>query len=349
MLLVAANLRAAITSVGPVVNRIGDSTGLSSTALGLLGAMPLLTFAVVSPTVHRLSRRFGSDRTVFGALVVLVAGTVIRSLPGPLVSLWLGTVLLGGAIAVANVLLPAVVKRVTPDVALLTALYTSVMGGVAAFASGFSVALAGIGGWRLALGVWAVLGVPALALWLPRVRNAPEPPAGPVVAGGGVPVWRSGVAWSVALYMAAQSTSFYLMITWLPSIEAGSGVSAATAGWHLFLFQVIGIVAGLIAGPVIRARADQRAIAAATGAFMLVAVAGLWLAPGVMLLWVTLVGISCGMSIVVALSLFGLRTRTAAGTARLSGMAQGIGYLIAALGPFGAGALHRPPAAGPPR
>jgi CP family cyanate transporter-like MFS transporter len=141
--------------------------------------------------------------------------------------------------------------------------------------------------------------------------------------------------------MAAQSTSFYLMITWLPSIEADSGVSAATAGWHLFIFQVIGIVAGLIAGPVIRARADQRAIGAATGVFMLAAVAGLWLAPGVMLLWVTLVGISCGMSIVVALSLFGLRTRTAAGTARLSGMAQGVGYLIAAGGPFGAGALHQ--------
>jgi MFS transporter, CP family, cyanate transporter len=342
VLLVAANLRAAITSVGPVVDRIGAGTGLSSTALGLLGAVPLLTFAAVSPLVHRVSGRFGPERTVFGALLVLVAGTVIRSLPGPGVSLWLGTVLLGAAIAVGNVLLPAIVKRVTSNVALLTSLYTSVMGGVAALASGVSVTLAGAGTWRLSLGLWAVLGVPAMALLLPRIRTAPEPPppeqAEPT---GGVSVWRSGVAWSVALYMALQSTAFYLLITWLPSIEADAGVSPSAAGWHLFIFQIIGLLAGLAAGPVIRARADQRAIAAATGGFMLVAVAGLWLAPAVMLLWVTLAGVSSGMAIVVALSFFGLRTRTAAGTAHLSGMAQGVGYLIAAGGPFGAGALHQ--------
>lgn len=337
MLLVAANLRAAITSVGPVVDDIRAGTGLSRTALGLLGAVPLLTFAAVSPLVHRLSHRFGPDRTIFAALIVLVAGTLIRSQPGPGVSLWLGTALLGGAIAVANVLLPAIVKRVTTNVALLTSLYTSVMGGVAAVASGVSVALAGAGGWRLALGLWAVLGVPALALWLPRIR----PPAVPEPVGaGGTSMWRSPVAWTVALYMAVQSTAFYLLITWLPSIEADAGVSAPVAGWHLFVFQIIGLAAGLLAGPVIRARADQRAIGAATGVFVLAALAALWLAPGVPLLWVTLAGISCGMSIVVALSFFGLRTRTAAETARLSGMAQGVGYLIAAGGPFGAGALH---------
>jgi CP family cyanate transporter-like MFS transporter len=201
------------------------------------------------------------------------------------------------------------------------------------------VALAGVGGWRLSLGLWAVLGVPALALWLPRVRRPADPEPTPAAAAG-TSVWRSSVAWWVALFMAAQSTSFYLMITWLPSIEADAGVSASAAGWHLFLFQVIGLVAGLIAGPILRAGRDQRAIGVATGAFMLAAVAGLWLAPGLVLLWVVLAGISCGMAIVVALSLFGLRTRTAAGTARLSGMAQGVGYLIAAGGPFGAGALH---------
>jgi CP family cyanate transporter-like MFS transporter len=339
VLLVAANLRAAITSVGPVVDIIRADTGLSSTALGLLGAVPLLTFAVVSPSVHLLSRRIGAERAVFAALIVLVAGTVIRSLPGHQVSLWLGTVLLGAAIAVGNVLLPAIVKSRFPhNVAVLTSLYTSVMSGVAALASGVSVALAGLGGWPLALGLWALLGVPALILWIPRLRERETVMTDPAAAAASM--WTAPVAWYVALFMALQSTSFYLLITWLPSIEADQGVSPSAAGWHLFLFQVVGIVSGLVAGPVIRARADQRAIGAAVSAIMVVAAGGLLFAPGAVLLWAMLAGVSTGGAIVLALSLFGLRTRTAAETSRLSGMAQGVGYLIAAAGPIGVGILH---------
>jgi CP family cyanate transporter-like MFS transporter len=338
VLLVAANLRAAITSVGPVLDRIGADTGLSSTALGVLGAVPLLTFAVVSPSVHLLSRRIGVRRSVLAALIVLVAGTVIRSLPGPQFSLWAGTVLLGAAIAVGNVLLPVIVKTAFPGrVAVLTGVYTSVMSGVAALASGVSVSLAGLGGWRLSLGVWAVLGVLAALSWLPRLRE-PEVPDAP--AAPGTSMWTSPVAWSVALFMALQSTSFYLLITWLPSIEAGHGVGAAAAGWHLFLFQLVGIVAGLAAGPVIRSRTDQRAIGATLSALMVVAMTGLLLAPGAVLLWVPVAGISAGGAIVLALTLIGLRTRTTGDTARLSGMAQGVGYLIAAAGPVGVGVLH---------
>jgi MFS transporter, CP family, cyanate transporter len=339
VLLVAANLRAAITSVGPVVDIIRADTGLSSTALGLLGAVPLLTFAVVSPSVHLLSRRIGAERAVFAALIVLVVGTVIRSLPGHQVSLWLGTVLLGAAIAVGNVLLPAIVKSRFPhNVAVLTSLYTSVMSGVAALASGVSVALAGLGGWPLALGLWALLGVPALILWIPRLRERETVTTDPAAAAASM--WTAPMAWYVALFMALQSTSFYLLITWLPSIEADQGVSPSAAGWHLFLFQVVGIVSGLVAGPVIRARADQRAIGAAVSAIMVVAAGGLLFAPGAVLLWAMLAGVSTGGAIVLALSLFGLRTRTAAETSRLSGMAQGVGYLIAAAGPIGVGILH---------
>jgi CP family cyanate transporter-like MFS transporter len=200
-----------------------------------------------------------------------------------------------------------------------------------------SVALAGLGGWRLALGVWALLGVPALLLWAPRLRAATgaAAPTGP-----GASMWTAPVAWYVALFMALQSTSFYLLITWLPSIEAGQGVSASAAGWHLFLFQLAGIAAGLVAGPVIRSRADQRAIGAVLSGLMVIAMTGLLLAPAAVLLWVTLAGLSAGGAIVLALTLIGLRTRTAGDTGRLSGMAQGVGYLIAAAGPVGVGALH---------
>ena len=342
VLLVAANLRAALTSVGPVVDLIGSDTGLSSTALGLLGAVPLLTFAVVSPSVHLLSRRIGVDRAVGLALAVLVTGTVVRSLPGHRMTLWLGTVLVGAAIAVGNVLLPVIVKRAFPaGVAMLTSLYTSVMSGVAALASGVAVALAGVGGWPLALGIWAAPALLATLLWLPRLRT-PDGDGRDVVTAPrpGASMWKAPVAWYVALFMALQSTSFYLLITWLPSIEVSHGVSPAAAGWHLFLFQIVSIGAGLAAGPVIRGSRDQRGIGATVGALMATAMLGQLLAPAAVLLWVVLAGSSAGGAIVLALSLMGLRTRTAEDTGRLSGMAQGVGYLIAAAGPIGAGLLH---------
>ncbi|MBH0121238.1 MFS transporter, partial [Rhodococcus sp. CX] len=151
--------------------------------------------------------------------------------------------------------------------------------------------------------------------------------------------WRSGVAWQVTAFMGLQSTTFYLLVTWLPSVEASLGVDAATAGWHSFAYQVVGIVAGLGATVLMGRRADQRMLAIVGGAILVVAVAGLLLVPDLVLLWAIVAGISSGTTFVLAMALFGLRTRTVAQTAQLSGMAQCVGYLLAMCGPIAAGVL----------
>lgn len=362
VLVVAANLRGAITSVGPVIDRIGDDTGLSSGALGLLGAVPLLTFAVVSPLVHALARRLGTEPAIGAALAVLAVGTALRSasvVPG---ALWVGTVLLAAAIAVGNVLVPALVKRDFPDhVPLVTGVYSAVMSGVAALASGIAVPLAAAGGWQLAVGGWAVLAAVGVAVWAPRTRSHTPPPADDGAGASGTTssvatgasrvldlspltaraVWGSALAWQVAAFMGLQSTVFYLLVTWLPQIEADlAGVSAETAGWLLFVMQIVGIVAGLAVGPVLHRHADQRPSAVAVSALMALAMAGFLVAPGWHVLWVVLAGASAGASLVVALTLFAARTRTAHDAGRLSGMAQGVGYLLSAAGPVGAGLLR---------
>ena len=154
ILVAAANLRTPLTAVGPVLDRLGEDLDLSPAALGALGAVPMLTFAVVSPLVHRLSRRLGMDRAVLVAMIALALGTALRSIPSIPVSLWTGTVLLAAAIAVANVLVPAILKRDAPgNVPTLTGLYTSVMTAFAALASGVAVPLAIVGGWQLSLGI----------------------------------------------------------------------------------------------------------------------------------------------------------------------------------------------------
>ncbi|WP_235884273.1 MFS transporter [Saccharopolyspora elongata] len=143
ILLVAANLRATLTGVGTLLSAIERDTGLSAAAGGVLSTLPLLMFAVTSPFVGRVSHRFGTTRLLVVALAVLAAGTVIRSVPS-IVSLFAGTVILSAAIAVGNVLLPTVIRIHVPgpQVHMISALYVTAMGLVAALSSGISVPLA---------------------------------------------------------------------------------------------------------------------------------------------------------------------------------------------------------------
>lgn len=350
ILLVAANLRPVLTSVGPLLDEIGTETGLGAPALGLLAAVPLLAFALISPLAQSLSERFGVERTVFASLLVLICGTLVRPLPGSIAYLWVGTFIIGSAIAVCNVLLPALIKRDFPDkVAKLTGAYSAVIGGVASLGAGLSVPLSMVrlpdgstAGWRLALGAYVLLAVPAVLLWLPQLRRrssdsdaarrlaaVPAPPRGAV--------WKSAVAWQVTLYMGLQSLTFFSLVTWLPTLERSYGRSDIASGWDLMLFQLIGVVASLLT-PVMLRGEEQRYGAAFPAALLVIAVLGIMFVPSLMLLWVLLAGLSSGSSLVVALALFGLRTSNHRQAGALSGMAQSIGYLLAAAGPplFGA-------------
>lgn len=340
VLVVASALRAPITSVGSVLGSISVDTGLDEAQLGLLGAIPLAAFAVVSPLVHMLARRIGSERAVLLALIVLAIATALRSLPGWNGWLWVGTAILGSAIAVGNVLVPALVKKDFPHrIAISTGAYSAVLSGFAALASGFASPIAARFGWRIAIGVWSVLAVVAALVWLPRVVGATrlaQPASSPAASRT---MWSSWTAWQVALFMAAQSTTFYLIITWLPTVEVKIGQTAITAGWHLFVFQVVGIVAGLLVPLAMHGRGDLRGVAVGVSVLMVMGMTGLLLAPALILLWIVLCGASAGAALVIALTFVAQRARSAVDARSLSGMAQGVGYFLASLGPLGAGLL----------
>ncbi len=339
VLVVAASLRAAITSVGPLLTLIGNDTHLSKSALGLLGAIPLAAFAIVSPLVQLLVKRFGTERAVLLALVVLTAATVLRSIPGWDGWLWIGTAIIGAAIAVGNVLLPTIVKRDFPDhVAAATGGYVAVLSGFAALASGIALPLGNEFGWRISVGAGALLSLIGAIVWLPRLRHqvavktAAEPPS----PGS---MWRTPVAWWVAMFFAAQMANFYLLITWLPTIEKHTGQSAVAGGWHLFVFQAAGIVGGLLIPRLMRGRADLRAVSTAVALTMVVAMVGLLLAPALVVLWAIVGGMSAGAALVIGLTFIAARARHTTDAGRLSGMAQSLGYALAMVGPILAGYL----------
>jgi CP family cyanate transporter-like MFS transporter len=338
IVLVAANLRGPVTALAPVLDRLQAHFALGSAAAGLLTTLPLLVFAAVSPFAAGLAGRHGLERALFAGFALIVAGLVLR-ITGSAAALYGGMVVLAVGIALGNVLLPGLVKRDFPrHVALLTSAYSLVMGAVAALGSALAVPLAARGGWPLALGSLGAVALLGLLVWLPQLRRHDGAGAGAGSHYRGI--WRHGLAWQVTLFLGFNSFIYYTLIGWLPSMLAGSGYSAAAAGRLHGAMQIGVAVAGLLVAALIRYRRDQRALALLMVLLEIAGLLGLWLLPQWSGLWALLFGAGNGAVFILALSFVGLRSATPAQAASLSGMAQCLGYLMAAAGPALMGLLH---------
>jgi MFS transporter, CP family, cyanate transporter len=343
ILLLAANLRPALTALAPLIGEVRADTGVSNGVAGLLTALPLLAFGLLSPVAPRLARRIGMERALLASLLVLAAGILVRS-AGPVVLLFVGTATLGAAIAVGNVLLPGLVKREFPDRAgLATSVYSTAMGVAAALAAGASFPISqqtGLG-WRASLALLAVPAVLAAVAWLPLARGGGGAKASDRDSRG-ISLWRSPLAWQVTLFMGLQSLAYYVTLTWLPLIlRETAGLSAAQAGWMLALAQAVGI-ASMFLAPVLAGRTpSQRGVLVAAVALSGAGTLGLLVSPGAATaLWVVLIGLGQGACFSLALTFFALRAPDPEHAAALSGMAQSVGYLLAASGPFLFGVLR---------
>ncbi|TDU40101.1 CP family cyanate transporter-like MFS transporter [Gelidibacter sediminis] len=343
VLFVAINLRPALSSIGPLVDLISQDFGLSDTLLGLLTTIPLIAFGIVSTITPLFTKRFGIGNTLLAALILLTLGIVIRSIAG-VFGLYLGTILLGIAIAFGNVLLPALIKRNFPHKAgFVTSLYSGIMSLGAAVAAGLSFPLAVEFnlGWRGSLSVWAVLSIIALIIWIPNIKRLDRSVPSRSFKVAMKRLSSSVLVWKMALYMGLQSLTFYVILAWLPAILMDRGFDASYAGWMLSLSQATGIIGAIVIPIWAGSRKDQRLIIVSLIIIEVVALVGLIL-PGMALveLWVGLIGLVLGGTFGLALLLIVLRSKDAETAAELSGIVQSIGYLIAATGPFIVGLIY---------
>ncbi|MGC5772686.1 CynX/NimT family MFS transporter [Paenibacillus pabuli] len=345
IIFIAANLRTPLTSVGPLVSLIRDDVHISNTLAGLITTVPLLAFALLSPLVPKLGRRYGVERIILIALIILTVGIVIRSISGA-ANLFIGTAILGFAIAVCNVLLPSIIKRDFPDkIGSMTGVYSISMSLCGAIASGISVPLAVNAGlkWQGALGIWGILSFISILCWLPQLRNQTKHTAttSQHMASNDVNVWRSPLAWQVTLFMGIQSMVFYVLIAWLPEILKEQGIGSNQSGWYLSIMQLALLPFTFIV-PVIAGRmSSQRLLVVITTILLITGTLGLlYGSSNIILLWIIILGIGGGFAFSLSMMFFGLRTENAHQAAELSGMAQSIGYLLAAIGPALIGYLH---------
>ncbi|MEK5439167.1 MULTISPECIES: CynX/NimT family MFS transporter [Paenibacillus] len=345
IVLIAFNLRPAITSVGPLVGVIQEDVGLAHWSAGLLMSIPLISFAVMSSLVPRIAARLSNEKTLLLGLVILLVGICIRSISMTLF-IFFGTLLIGVGIAIGNVLLPVVVKEKFPQkFGLMTSIYSTSMGLFASLASGISIPLAhGLKlGWDGALIVWGIPTIIAIVVWILLIRlNPAKDNAVKSVRISAKQIWRSPLAWKIALFMGFQSSLFYITMSWLPEILYNYGISRGTAGWLLSFTQIVGVPVSFLV-PILAGRLRSQVwIAFALGMCSIVGYGGLSMGSSypIMILSIILIGIALGGNFPLALSYIGIRARNGNQAAELSGMAQSTGYMLAAIGPILIGYLY---------
>jgi CP family cyanate transporter-like MFS transporter len=336
IVLTAFNLRTAVNSVGPVLEEIRADLAISSGGAGLITAAPLLCFAAIGFAGPPLSARYRDGHVLAGALLAMTAGLLVRGMAGSFAVFLVGTVLamVGGALG--NVLLPGLVKRYYPHrTGLLVGAYTSALtaGGALASISAAPIAHAvGDGGWRWALGIWAVLALLAAVPWF-AVPARPESARATHTAVRTSALARSPLAWALAVFFALQSIQAYVLVGWVPSYLRDAGLSAATAGLLLGLNQLLVIpVHAVVPSLTVRQHLQRPLVAVFVGAYV-IGWTGLWAAPGAALLWMAVLSVGLG-AFAMVLALLGMRTRNPQSTAALSTAVQGWGYIIGSGGPL---------------
>ena len=345
VILLAINLRPALTSIGPIIGIIRSEIGFSNWSIAMLTSLPLVVFALMSTVIPKLARKFTSKRVMIVGLIALTTGILFRSISS-IEFLIFGTLCIGVGIAICNVLIPGLIKKEFPSkLMLMTGVYSTVMGISATTASGLSVPIAenwGFG-WRFSLLIWIIPALIALIYWtfISRLRSNHSTVSQPSPDKDS-DIWKSPLAWKIAIFMGCQSLLFYIIISWLPEIFIGFGLEQATSGFLLSYQQLIGIPASLLI-PLIASKLKSQA--------WLVIILNILLIVGIVLLLsyqnlivffitATLIGISTSGNFTLALLFLSLRASNTSQATSLSGMAQTIGYSLAAFGPMIIGFIY---------
>jgi len=341
LVLIAFNLRPVFSSASALLPEIRTGLGLSPLGASLLTTLPVVCLGAFSPLAPRLAQRIGAERTLLGVIFLLAIGTAMRGLNSvPL--LFLGTAIAGGCIAVGNVLLPGLVKRDFADrAALMTGCYTMALCAGAASAAGLTLPIEHALGGSLAgaLAAWAVPALIVGLIWLPQVLRT-----GNVAKRSGFRVeglWRDKLAWQVTLFMGLQSALAYCVFGWLVPILRERGLDGVTAGAIVSMSVMVQAAACLVAPHIAVRGKDQRIINASLCAIAVIALLGLLFAPlSTVWLWAALQGVGQGGLIAVAMTAIVLRSKDSHVAAHLSGMAQCVGYVLAAIGPLVVGMIR---------
>lgn len=338
ILLVGANLRAPITSIGVALPDIKTDLGMSNSAVSVITVVPLLAFSVISLFAARTSNKMGLEKTIFLALCLIFIGVLVRSITD-ISWLYIGTVLIGIGIGFGNVLAPAMIKAKFPlHIGIMTGYYTVVMNVFGGLSSYGTAPLVKAFNYNIAISVIGIITFITIIIWLFQLKGTQE--TATALPRKSVNVWKSPLAWQITILMGGQSLIFYSLINWLPAYLSHSGMSINEAGAYLSIMQ-IAIIPFTFITPIFATKMkSQFFLTFITGICFIVGVTIMLVVPHLAIISTILIGVAGGLAFGLVNTFFSLRTEHIQTSAKLSGMAQAVGYLVAAIGPLLFGVLH---------
>ncbi|GAY73310.1 MFS transporter [Lentilactobacillus kosonis] len=337
--MLAANLRLTITGLPPLVSTIQASLKLSNGQMGVLTTIPLLCFAGLSILVSRIIDRIGTSMTLKIALLLLAVANILRVYTTW--SLFAGTILVGTAISMLNVLMPTLIIEWHPEQsAKLNGIYTSSLSLLSAVAGAISVPIANALGWRFTIQLFSIPAIIAVICWLfvgenpnqqikrLKTDNLSKQPR--------TKHWKKPEIWFLAGFMGMQSFVFYTLVAWVPSVLTASGISAATAGILFGVFQLTGVPFAYFVPRATESHAKLimvmtlQLIGYILGIGMLAFVGS---NVALQVIACAIIGITTSASFSLSLTMISVISDTPQDAGAIGGLVQAIGYVLASVGP----------------
>ena len=340
VVLVAINLRLALSSLPAVATSIQAETGWSDAFIGALTTVPVLAMGLFALSVPTLAERIGRRRAVSMALATMSVALILRYVGAVAITLFISVLLAGIAIAILGGLVPGVVReQLSGSMGKATALWTAAMMGGAAIGAAATLPLATLlGGWNAALAFWALPAVVALVAWsvLERAGPAHDRPSKPMRLRD-LP-WRTSTAWALTGFMTLNSIVFYSALAWIAPSYSERGYSPETAGLLFGVFTGSQVLGALVLPRWSATVRHRRLLFSATVVLASGSLACMALLPHVapvLVLMIFAFNLSGGFA--MALGLLSEFADDAKGSTELTAMAFFVTYCVAAFGPLLAG------------
>ncbi|WP_233455611.1 MFS transporter [Macrococcoides canis] len=340
VLLLAANLRAPLTSVGVLLPKIDAALHLTTFQISIFAILPLLSFSFASYFAVNVSKKLGLNTTILFALSLIIIGIIIRSITN-IPSLFIGMLLIGIGIAFGNVLAPVFIKVSFPlHLGIVTALYTVIMNIFGAFSSAVAAPLAQSFSYQFSLRAILFITILAFISWIYVLKSSKEADILDV-PDTSLNIWKSKLAWQITLFMGGQSVIFYSLINWLPLLLKQEGVDPAITGGYLTILQIAIIIFTFIVPMIAAKHADQVKLGWINGLLYIIAMLGIiFINHNYILIFIIMLGIAAGISFGLVNTFFSIKVKHSETAKKLSGMAQSVGYLLAAISVMLFGVLH---------
>jgi CP family cyanate transporter-like MFS transporter len=343
LVFISLAIRPPVASIGPLVDELVRTEFLTLFQVSLMSSLPIVCFGIGAFASPYLVKRFTLNKAMMFVLVILSIAMATR-LIGGFPAIITSTVVIGLAIAIANVLIPTIVREQFPDrIELITGVYVTLLAISASFAAAIAVPSSDLlGGWRGALAVWILPALFAIVFWMPlfRSKSVTKVTSVETHAEEKRAVVRSSLTWGIVFFFGLQSGGFYSILNWLPSLLIDRGMSEVDAGALLGLTTFVGVPSGFLASLLFRKFKSLSGIAVAMTSLTLVGLLMIWLTPELLVLACVITGFGFAATFPLSLTLIGSRASTSTQTTALSALAQGWGYLISAAGTFGFGLLR---------